>query len=89
MSNNSSKWVQSEALLDWKSQMGTLNQEAVDVISDITNKIQTLNDSWKGDSAMGFESIMGSTLETIISCHEDMQNLESFLSSVVNVMENQ
>lgn len=86
---SSGVWVETQALLDWKSQMAKLNNEAVEIINSISTDLQTLSDSWKGDSATGFESTMDSTLKRIVNCHNQMGNVENCISTIVTTMENQ
>lgn len=81
--------VTSDSLLSWKSEMSKLNDEAVDIVQSIENDLTKLNDSWKGESADGFETTMENTLKTIISYHNQMGNVENSLSTIVSTMENQ
>ncbi len=82
-------WVVTDSLLEWKSQMAKLNNDAVDVINSISTELELLQNSWKGESANGFETTMDNTLKTIISCHNQMGNVENAISTIVTTMENQ
>ena len=82
-------WVETEALLAWKSQMSKLNDDAVETINSIAIDLQSLSDSWKGESATGFETTMDATLKRIINCHNQMGNVENAISTIVTTMENQ
>lgn len=88
-STGSSVWIETDALLAWKAEMATLNQEAVTVINSISTELESLSNSWKGDSANGFEATMEGTLKKIIDCHNQMGNVENSISSIVSTMQNQ
>lgn len=88
MSNfSTSAYVETDALLGWKEEMSSLNNDAKDAIKDISTALSNLNDSWKGDSANGFNLTMNEVLETIVNKHEEMGDLETFLQIVVETME--
>lgn len=91
MTNTSgnSVWVVTDSLLEWKSQMAKLNSDAIEVINSIATELESLQNSWKGDSATGFETTMDNTLKTIINCHTQMGNVENAISTIVTTMENQ
>ena len=56
-------------------------------IKEISDALSRLDDSWKGDSADGFNLTMSEVLETIVNKHEEMGNLETSLQFVVETME--
>lgn len=84
---SSAAYVETDALLGWKTEMSSLNDDAKDKIKEISDALSRLDDSWKGDSADGFNLTMSEVLETIVNKHEEMGNLETSLQFVVETME--
>lgn len=85
----STVWVETDSLSGWKVEMATINESAVNIINSIVNELSSLSDSWKGSAAEGFETTMENALNTIVGCHNEMKDLEVFLSTVAETMGNQ
>lgn len=85
---SSSAYVETEALLGWKTEMSSLNNDAKLAITDISTVLSKLDDGWRGDSANGFNLTMGNVLDTVVNKHEEMGSLETSLQLVVETMEN-
>ena len=48
-----------------------------------------LNDSFQGDYASKYDESFGQFTKQVKSSHESLRNVESFLDTIVTVMENQ
>lgn len=79
-------YVDTAALESWNSQMGNINAQAVDTLESFRSSVESLNDSWIGDSATGFLNATESLMDKAIGYHNEMANVENFLIKVINTV---
>ena len=77
------------SLNNWKIQMKKINDAALDTLDSFTSTVEELKCSWCGNSAESFLNSSTKMLNQAKSYHNDMSNVENFLTKVVNTMENQ
>lgn len=82
-------YVDPSAMGEWKTQMEKINKDCISSIEEINTAITKLNDSFQGDYATKYEESFGEFTKKVKSTHESLRNVESFLDTIVNVMENQ
>ena len=82
-------YVDPAAMSDWKTQMDKINQDCISSIEEINTAISKLNDSFQGDYATKYEESFGEFTNKVKSSHESLRNVETFLDTIVTVMENQ
>ena len=82
-------YVDPIAMSEWKGQMDTINKDCISIIEEIDTAISKLNESFKGDYASKYEESFGQFSKQVKASHESLRNVETFLDTVVNVMENQ
>lgn len=82
-------YVDPAVIGEWKIQMEKINKDCISSIEEINTAIAKLNDSFQGDYATKFEESFGEFTKKVKSSHESLRNIESFLDTVVTVMENQ
>lgn len=82
-------YVDPTAMIEWKTQMETINKDCISSIEEIDSAITKLNDSFQGDYADKYEESFGAFTKKVKSTHESLRNVESFLDTIVTVMENQ
>ena len=82
-------YVDPTVMLEWKSQMDTINKDCINSIDEITSAIAKLNDSFQGDYSSKYEESFGAFTNKVKATHESLRNVETFLDTVVSVMENQ
>ena len=49
--SNSHAYLRESAMLDWKSRMATLNEEAIKILNDYQNKVNELEEYMRGNVA--------------------------------------
>ena len=69
--------------------MKKINDAALDTLDSFTSTVEELKGSWCGNSAESFLNSSTKMLNQAKSYHNDMSNVENFLTKVVNTMENQ
>ena len=84
----SKAYIETDVLVSWKTQMESLNETCVQCLNNIDQYMKSLNSSYQGEYADMFEENFGNYTKKVISSHNDLANLESFLAIVVEVMEN-
>ena len=82
-------YVDPAAMSEWKTQMDKINKNCISSIEEIDSAIAKLNDSFQGDYATQYEESFGEFTKKVKSTHESLRNVESFLDTIVNVMQNQ
>ena len=82
-------YVDPSAMGEWKTQMEKINKDCISSIEEINTAITKLNDSFQGDYATKYEESFGEFTKNVKSTHESLRNVESFLDTIVTVMENQ
>lgn len=84
-----SVYVDIASLNNWKIQMKKINDAALDTLNSFTSTVEELKGSWCVNSAESFLNSSTKMLNQAKSYHNDMSNVEKFLTKVVNTMENQ
>lgn len=84
---DASVYVDTSALEVWSSQMASINSQAVDVLNLFRSTVESLNDSWAGNSATGFLNSTGTLMNDAINSHNEMANVEKFLITVVETVD--
>lgn len=82
-------YVNTDSMHTWKTEMEKINQGCVDEIRKIETSMATLNSSFQGDYASKYEDTFGQYTKKVLNSHESLKDVESFLSKVVQVMNNQ
>ena len=67
--SNSHAYLEQSALINWKSRMATLNEEAISLLNDYQNKVNELNNYMKGNVAEGFINDETATIKENIAFH--------------------
>ena len=86
---DTSVYVDFAALNSWKSQMNKINSSALDTLDSFISTMKDLKSSWCGNSAESFLNSSTKMLNKAKGYHNDMKNLENFLTTVINTMDNQ
>ena len=74
--SNSHAYLEESAMLDWKSRMATLNEEAIKLLNDYQNKVNELSEYMKGDVAEGFINDETAAINGNLKFHNNMKDLE-------------
>lgn len=82
-------YVDPTVMSEWKTNMEKINKDCISSIDEINTAIAKLNDSFQGDYASEYEESFGQFTKKVKSSHESLRNVESFLDTIVSVMENQ
>ena len=82
-------YVDPVAMSEWKIQMETINKDCIATIEEIDAAITKLNECFKGDYASKYDESFGQFSKQVKASHESLKNVETFLDTVVSVMENQ
>ena len=82
-------YVDPTAMSEWKTQMEKINKDCISSIEEINTAIGNLNDSFQGDYASKYEESFSEFTKQVKASHESLRNVETFLDTVVSVMENQ
>ncbi len=86
---DTSVYVDFAALNEWRVQMDKINSAALDTLDSFMSSVEDLKDSWCGNSAESFLNSSTKMLNKAKGYHNDMKNLENFLTTVINTMDNQ
>jgi uncharacterized protein YukE len=86
---DTSVYVDFMALKEWKSQMDKINVSALDTLDSFMSSVEDLKGSWCGNSADSFLNSSKMMLNKAKSYHTEMRNVENFLTTVINTMDNQ
>lgn len=86
---DSSAYINSEALLSWKSSMDSINTDCIEHLNSFKNDAQKLSDAWDGTSSDAYVKRVDDCMSVATVMHESMKNIDSFLETVVNVSQSQ
>lgn len=84
---DASVYVDTSALEEWSSQMANINSQAVDILNSFRSSVESIGDSWVGDSATGFLNANENLMNNAVKYHNEMANVEKFLITVVNTVD--
>ncbi|HIS17662.1 MAG TPA: WXG100 family type VII secretion target [Candidatus Coprovivens excrementavium] len=84
---DASVYVDTSALEGWSSQMANINSQAVDILNSFRTSVESIGDSWVGDSATGFLNANENLMNNAVKYHNEMANVEKFLITVVNTVD--
>ena len=84
---DASVYVDTSALEGWSSQMANINSQAVDILNSFLSSVESIGDSWVGDSATGFLNANENLMNNAVKYHNEMANVEKFLITVVNTVD--
>ena len=84
---DASVYVDTSALEGWSSQMANINSQAVDILNSFRSSVESIGDSWIGDSATGFLNANENLMNNAVKYHNEMANVEKFLITVVNTVD--
>lgn len=82
-------YVDASVMTEWKTNMDTINVNCLESIEGIENCLNNLTDSFRGDYASEYAESYKSFLKNVKSSHENLKDVEKFLDTVVEVMQNQ
>lgn len=85
----SSAYVNSEALMSWKSNMESINSQCIDALDSFRSNSGKLMSSWSGKSSDAYDREVNSCMDVAKNMHEAMRDIESFLANVVETARNQ
>jgi uncharacterized protein YukE len=86
---DTSVYVDFATLNEWKSQMDKINASALDTLDSFMSSVEDLKSSWCGNSADSFLNSSKMMLNKAKNYHTEMRNIENFLTTVINTMDNQ
>ena len=86
---DTSVYVDFAALNSWKSQMNKINSSALDTLDSFISTMKDLKSSWCGNSAESFLSSSSNLIRKAKSYHNEMMNVENFLTNVIEIMDKQ
>ena len=84
--SNSHAYIDKSALVDWKSRMASINEEAINILNEYQNKVNELNDYMKGNVAEGFINDETNAVKENIAFHNNMKDLEKLIDIVIEKM---
>ena len=84
--SNSHAYLRESAMLDWKTRMASLNEDAIKLLNDYQNKVNELNDYMKGNVAEGFIRDESATVKGNLAFHNNMKDLDKMLTIVIEQM---
>ncbi len=84
---DASVYVDTSSLEGWSSQMANINSQAVDILNSFRSSVESIGDSWVGDSATGFLNANENLMNNAVKYHNEMANVEKFLITVVNTVD--
>lgn len=84
--SNSHAYVRENAMLDWKTKMATLNDEAIKLLKDYQNKVNELEEHMKGNVAEGFVRDETAAINGNLAFHNNMKDLEKMINIVIEQM---
>lgn len=82
-------YVDPTVMSDWKEQMEKINKDCISSLDSIDSAITELNECFQGDYASKYEESFGQFTKKVKESHESLRNVETFLDTVVSVMQNQ
>lgn len=82
-------YVEPSAMQEWKTSMKNINTECITSIDNVDKYIKQLESNFKGDFPTSYIDSFENFAKSVRNSHDSMSNLESFLDTVVEVMENQ
>lgn len=89
MNNDSfdaSVYVDVNTLLDWGTRLNTINETAMSCIKKFSTDA-SLAGTYEGSSASAFSEILGGVIDKAMVGHESMTNVNNFLGTVVEKMQ--
>ena len=84
--SNSHAYVRESAMLDWKTKMATLNEEAIKLLMDYQNKVNELEEHMKGNVAEGFVRDETAAIKGNLAFHNNMKDVEKMINIVIEQM---
>lgn len=84
--SNSHAYLRESAMLDWKSRMASLNEEAIKLLNDYQNKVNELEEYMRGNVAEGFTRDETAAIKGNLAFHNNMKDLEKMLTIVIEQM---
>lgn len=82
-------YVNSSSLSDWKTKLNTLNSTAVTDVENLSKYSNEISSSFKGDFADSYLEALTEFSSYVKSSHESMEDFDTFLDSIVEIMNNQ
>lgn len=86
---DTSVYVDFAALNNWRIQMDKINSSALDTLDSFMSTVEDLKSSWCGNSADSFLNSSKNMVAKAESYHNEMKNVENFLTNVINTMDKQ
>lgn len=86
---DSSAYINSEALLSWKTHMDSINADCINQLNSFKNDAQKLSGVWDGNASDAYIKRVDEYMNVAKIMHESMKDIERFLENVVNVSKNQ
>lgn len=87
--SQTSVYVDTDALQKWNAQMSKINEEAITTLGNYLTTVNQLENYMLGNVASGFINDTNEIMKKSKNCHEQMKDVEKFLLTVVNTMNNQ
>ncbi len=88
-SSDTQVYVDTAALASWGERLATINEAAKEDVNNFMDLVNSLEDSWRGNSASGYLNKVTSFKNSAVSCHEKMMDVKAFLNEVIETMENE
>lgn len=87
--NDPKTYIEKDTVLSWGAKISKLNDEALEIIDAIETEVKNLGDSWKGNAANGFNTVVSDLITDARKYHNDMKSVENITTEVVVTAENQ
>lgn len=82
-------YVNSSSLSEWETKLNGLNTTAVSDVEKLSEYSNEINSSFKGDFAESYLEALLEFSSYVKSSHESMKDFDTFLNSIVEIMNNQ
>lgn len=85
----SKAYVNDSAMAEWKTKMDSINVNCLESIDGIETCLNSISDSFRGDYASDYTNSYKRFIQNVKSSHENLKDVEAFLDTIVDVMQNQ
>ena len=85
--SNKSVYVELSALDNWNKKLNKIDTDAIDIIKNIEAEIKKVEDYWVGNASKGFVEASEELTKLAKSYHLGMKDVDSFLVTVANSMQ--
>ncbi len=87
MADGNKVYVVPATLEAWKTKLGTVNSEALDVIKEFREETNSIDNYLRGEFSDSYVEMVNSLMDSAINSHNSMKNIEVLIQNVVNTVE--